>query len=109
MHYKFRGLIFGGAYTQRDLFSEYYSMVFSQLTRTGQNLFLVRYFWPVLNTEQADPGRNILLLWGDQEIFFVCSKYISSAPWISTVYGFWAPLKLIFSRRAMPKEEVFVV
>ena len=63
-------------------------MVFSQLTSTGQNLFLVRYFWPVLNTEQADPGRNILLPWGDQEIFFVCSKCISSAPWISTVYAF---------------------
>ena len=37
------------------------TMVFSQLTSTGQNLF-------------------------------VCTKYISSAPWISTVYGFWAPL-----------------
>ena len=44
-------------------------MVFSQLTRTGQNLILVRYFWPVLNTKQAKPGRDILLPWGDQETF----------------------------------------
>ena len=74
MRYEFTGLIFGGAYTWRGLFSEFYGMVFSQLTSTGQILFLVRCFWSVLNTEQADPGRNILLPWGDQEIFFVCSK-----------------------------------
>lgn len=87
------------------------TMVFSQLTSTGQNLILVRYFWPVLNTKQAEPGRDILLPWGDQETFLFAPNtlYISSTPWISTVYGFWALLKLIFSQRAMPKEKVFVV
>ena len=86
-------------------------MVFSQLTSTGQNLILVRYFWPLLNTKQAEPGRDILLPWGDQETFLFAPNtlYISSTPWISMVYGFWAPLKLIFAQRAMPKEKVFVV
>ena len=48
---------------------------------------LVRYFWPVLNTKQAEPGRDILLPWGDQETFLFAPNtlYISSTPWISTV------------------------
>ena len=83
-------------------------MVFSQLTSTGQNLFLVRYFWPVLNTEQADPGRNILLPWGPGNLFCLLQIHILSTLDFNSLC-FWAPLKLIFSQRAMPEEEVFVV
>ena len=39
LRYRFRGLIFGGAYTWRGLFLEFYGIVICQW-RTDQNYFL---------------------------------------------------------------------
>ena len=75
---------------------------------TGQNLILSEIF---LARIEYQTGRTWSWPWGDQETFLFAPNtlYISSTPWISMVYGFWAPLKLIFAQRAMPKEKVFVV